>query len=180
MKLQSGESLDFLSAPGRGRGPGKAVGLLAVVALVVAFACGCGSDSATETNAQAAPSEGDSIAAKANAQAELDKEHPGSAEFGSPPLEFEADPGGDLAYTTDEVTAKEGNVTIEFTNPQATPHNVRIEALPSHGNVTTRTIKDGFDAITITLNTKEKFIFYCTVPGHRKAGMEGIVNVKPR
>ena len=24
---------------------------------------------------------------------------PGSAEYGSPPLEFEADPGGDLAYT---------------------------------------------------------------------------------
>lgn len=151
------------------------------MALAVAFAaCGSGGgDSSTETNAQATLNEGGATSAKANAQATFDKEHPGSAEFGSPPLEFEADPGGDLAYTTDEVTAEEGNVTIEFTNPQSTPHNVAIEALPSGGSVTTRTIKNGFDAISITLNAKEKFVFYCTVPGHRKAGMEGIVRVKP-
>lgn len=183
MKLQAGKSPKTLSRLSRGRGPlKKVVALLAVVAFAIAFtACGSGGDSSAETSAQATPSEGGGAAsAKAAAQATFDKEHPGSAEFGSPPLEFEADPGGDLAYTADEVTAKEGNVTIEFTNPQSTPHNVRIEALPSHGSVTTRTIKEGFDAITITLNAKEKFIFYCTVPGHRKAGMEGIVKVKPR
>jgi plastocyanin len=103
-----------------------------------------------------------------------------SPEFGSPPLEFEADPGGELAYTNNEVTAKEGNVTIEFTNPQSTPHNIKVEALPSHGSVTTDTVKNGFSAISVTLNTKEKFIFYCTIPGHRKADMEGVIRVKPR
>jgi plastocyanin len=183
MKLQAGEAPATLPRLDRWRSLRKVVALLAVVAFAVAFAA-CGSDSgdsSTAANAQATSDEGGgATSAKANAQANFDKEHPGSAEFGSPPLEFEADPGGDLAYTADEVTAKEGNVTIEFTNPQPTPHNVKVEALPSHGSVTTRTIKDGFDAITITLNAKEKFIFYCTVPGHRKAGMEGIVKVKPR
>lgn len=114
----------------------------------------------------------------ANGQSAFAEEHPGSAQYGSPPLEFEADPDGDLAYTADEVTAKEGNVTIEFTNPQPVPHNVAIEAVDSRGRVETKTVTDGFAAATITLNTKEEFIFYCTVPGHREAGMEGIVKVQ--
>jgi uncharacterized cupredoxin-like copper-binding protein len=69
---------------------------------------------------------------------------------------------------------------MEFTNPQSTPHNVRIEALPSGANLTTETVKEGFAAEVMTLNTREKFIYYCTVPGHREAGMEGVIRVKPR
>jgi nitrite reductase (NO-forming) len=185
MKLQA-LTLTFCKRLSRlGLGPQaarKAVTLLTVIALAAAFAaCGGGGDS-TSTDAQATPGEGSNgsvAAAKAKAKT-FEKEHPGSAEFGSPPLEFEADPSGKLAYTADEVTAKEGNVTIEFTNPQSTPHNVKIEAFPSHGSVTTDTVKNGFSAITVTLNAKEKFIYYCTIPGHRKAGMEGIIRVKPR
>jgi plastocyanin len=109
-------------------------------------------------------------------QAQFEKEHPGSAIYGSPPLEFEADPGGDLAYTTDEVTAEEGNVTLEFTNPQSTPHNVTVEAI-GEGKEETRTISRDFAAVTVTLNKEREFIFYCSVPGHRKAGMEGKVVV---
>jgi len=152
--------------------------LLALVALALALAsCGSSGDSTT-TSAQAAAA-AKKVAAKEK-EKKFEEEHPGSAEFGSPPLEFEADPSGALAYTKDEVTAEEGNVTIEFTNPTSTPENVKVEALPSHGSVETETIKKGFDAITVTLNAKEKFIYYSTVPGHRKAGMEGVIKVKPR
>jgi uncharacterized cupredoxin-like copper-binding protein len=157
----------------------RILALLAAALLVLAFASCGGSDgdsTGSSTQAGSGGSNGSVAAAKAKAKA-FEKEHPGSAEFGSPPLEFEADPSGALAYTADEVTAKEGNVTIEFTNPQATPHNVKVEALPSHGSVTTDTVKKGFSAITVTLNAKEKFIYYCTIPGHRKAGMEGIIRV---
>jgi plastocyanin len=104
-------------------------------------------------------------------------EHPGSEAYGSPPLEFEADPGGKLAYTTDEVTAKEGNVTIEFTNPQSVPHNVTVEA-KGDGRVKTKVVANGFAAVTVTLDKEQDFIFYCSVPGHRKAGMEGTINVE--
>jgi plastocyanin len=151
--------------------------LSAVMALVFS-SCGSGGDSTT-TSADANSALSKRAAAKAKAQ-KFEKEHPGSAEFGSPPLEFESDPSGKLAYTADEVTALEGNVTIEFTNPTSTPENVKVEALPSHGSVETETIKNGFDAITVTLNTKEKFIYYSSVPGQRKAGMEGVLHVKAR
>lgn len=149
----------------------RAALLLALLATVALAACGGGgTDSSSDTT--------DRAAVKPDNRSAFEKEHPGSAEYGSPPLEFEADPNGGLAYTTDEVTAKEGNVTIEFTNPQSTPHNVVIEA-SGGGKVETETISEGFSAVTVTLNRKEKFIFYCSVPGHRKAGMEGTVKVLP-
>ena len=138
--------------------------LLAVVVAALAIAaCGEGGEGSVETTDRAT----------------FEREHPGSAQYGSPPLEFEADPGDDLAYTADEVTAKEGNVTIEFTNPQSTPHNVTVEA-KGNGKVETETVANGFSAITISLDREQEFIFYCSVPGHRKAGMEGTVEVEPR
>lgn len=150
----------------------KAV-ILLIFLLAAAVLPACGDDGGTSagTNEQATFQE--------NERATFEEEHPGSARYGSPPLEFEADPDGDLAYTTDEVVAKEGNVTIEFTNPQSTPHNVAIE-VGGGGRVVTETVSNSFAAVTITLNTKEKFTFYCTVPGHKKAGMEGVVRVDPR
>jgi plastocyanin len=138
--------------------------LLAAVIAALAIAS-CGDDG------------GESSASPANDRATFEKEHPGSALYGSPPLEFEADPGGELAFTTDEVRAKEGNVTIEFTNPQSTPHNVTVEAV-GDGKEETRTVSNDFAAVTITLSKDREFIFYCSVPGHRKAGMEGKVVVE--
>jgi len=108
-----------------------------------------------------------------------DEEHPGTAQYGSPPLPIEADPGGAPAFTQKTVTAKEGNVTIEFTNPTSTPQNLTVELLPSHEKETTETIQEGFDAFTLTLNRKTKYVYYSSIPGMRKAGMEGEIKVTP-
>lgn len=154
----------------------KVVTLL-VLALLAASFTACGDDdTSSETGDQATRKSSVKVESE---EYDLTKKHPGQAVFGSPPLEFEADPGGDLAYTTDTAKAKEGNVTIEFTNPQSVPHDVTVEA-SGGGKVETDTIENSFDAVTITLNTKEKFIFYCSVPGHREAGMEGTIVVGKR
>lgn len=108
------------------------------------------------------------------------EEHPGFAAYGTPPLEFEADPGGELAFTSGKVMAKEGNVAIEFTNPQSTPQNLAIEIVPRHEKIVSETIEDGFTAMGMTLNAKERYVYYSTLPGHRKAGMEGVIIVTPR
>lgn len=141
--------------------------LASLVAILSLVACGGGDADA------------DGNGAPESERVRFEREHPGSAEFGSPPLEFEADPGGDLAYTDDEVTAKEGNVTLEFTNPQSTPHNLTVEEKGS-GKVKTETVSKGFAAVTITLDKAGDFVFYCSVPGHRKAGMEGKIVVDDR
>jgi uncharacterized cupredoxin-like copper-binding protein len=111
----------------------------------------------------------------------------GSAETGGPAkeeggggeasLRFEADPGGDLAYTTTSASTKAGKVTIDFNNPQALTHDVAIEDSSGKEVGKTELIASGEDSTTVDLKPGS-YTFYCSVPGHREAGMEGTLTVK--
>jgi plastocyanin len=101
----------------------------------------------------------------------------GEGSGGGSTLAFEADPGGQLAFTTSSATTKAGNVTIEFTNPQALPHDVKIEDSGGSEVGGTDTITEGSNSATVTLKPGS-YTFYCSVPGHREAGMEGTLTVK--
>lgn len=101
---------------------------------------------------------------------------------GAPVLKFEADPDnspdstGHLAYTSTEETAKAGKVTVEFTNPTALTHDVLIESAKGEEVLKTGLIYEG----TYTMNTELKpgtYTYYCSIPGHREAGMEGTLVV---
>jgi plastocyanin len=92
-------------------------------------------------------------------------------------LKFEADPEGQLAYTTDSATAKAGKVTIDFVNPQALTHDVVIEDSSGEEVAATKLIGEGEDSTTAELEAGE-FTFFCSVPGHREAGMEGVLSTK--
>jgi uncharacterized cupredoxin-like copper-binding protein len=100
-----------------------------------------------------------------------------TAAGGGSTLKFESDPGGEIAYTTDSATAKAGNVTVEFNNPQSLSHDVAIE--DSGGEIVGKTelIASGSDSTTVKLKPGT-YHFFCTVPGHREAGMEGTLTVK--
>jgi plastocyanin len=83
--------------------------------------------------------------------------------------------GGQLAYDTKQASVQAGSVTITFANPSPLEHNVTIAqvhkvlgATPTFTNGT-RTLK-----LTIKPGT---YTFYCSVPGHRQAGMEGTLSV---
>ena len=88
-----------------------------------------------------------------------------------------ADPDGALAYEEDSATAPAGTVTIEFDNPATIGHDVVVE--DADGNELART-----DVITEDTTTAEgefepgDYTFYCSVDGHRDAGMEGTLTVK--
>ncbi len=136
---------------------------LASTALV---ACG-GSDSTTTSTANEATGGG---------AAESGKEAGGS-EGGSSTVSFEADPNGQLAYTTTAASAKAGKVTIDFKNPQALTHDVAIEG--SNGEEVGKTELIAESATSTSVNLKPgTYTYYCTVPGHREAGMEGTLTVK--
>ncbi len=66
-------------------------------------------------------------------------------------------------------------MTITFTNASPVEHNVTIA---EGGKVlgATPTFAGGSKSVTVTLKPG-KYTFYCTVPGHRQAGMEGTLNV---
>lgn len=142
-----------------------------VLASVALVACGGGSDnSSTETEASgggAAESEKSGGGEKAG----------GGASGGGSTLDFEADPNGQLAYTTSEMTAKAGKATIDFKNPQSLPHDVAIEDSSGKTIAKTEEVTQGESSATATLKPGT-YHFYCTVPGHREAGMEGTLVVK--
>jgi plastocyanin len=145
-----------------------AVLALAALALV---ACGSSSDNSSST---AETSGGESQAEQGGAA----KEESGSASGGSAStLKFEADPNGELAYTTTSATAKAGKVTVDFENPQALTHDVAIESASGEEVGATELIAEGSDSTTVDLKPGT-YHFYCTVPGHREAGMEGTLTVK--
>ncbi len=155
------------------------IAVLTIAALALALAaCGSTESTAGTTQASAPPVQPNKfpLPVKGGTQAE---EHPGNARYGSPPLVFEVDPSGKPAYTSMKPTAKEGNVTIELVNRGSTPEGITVEALPSHGRVETEPISHGIGAITVTLNQREKFIFYSSTASRRKAGMEGVIKVTP-
>lgn len=85
-------------------------------------------------------------------------------------------PGPQLAYNTKLLTAKAGSVTITMTNMSPIEHNVTIaEGTKVLG--ATPTFTGGTKAVTLNLKPG-KYTFYCSVPGHRQAGMEGTLVVK--
>ncbi|HET8863470.1 MAG TPA: plastocyanin/azurin family copper-binding protein [Solirubrobacterales bacterium] len=145
----------------------KKLAALLVLGLVSAalVACGGDDDSTTTTATETG---------NANAGAESGKETGGG---GGSTLEFEADPGGDLAYTTTEASAEAGKVTIDFNNPQSLTHDVAIE--DSSGETVAQTDLIGKEETSTNANLKPgTYTFYCSVPGHREAGMEGTLTVK--
>jgi plastocyanin len=93
----------------------------------------------------------------------------------SGPLMLAANPEGQLSYNTKQLSAHAGPVAITMTNMSPVEHNVTV-AQGSTVLGATPTFKGG--AKTLTLNLKPgTYTFYCSVPGHRQAGMEGTVSV---
>lgn len=95
-----------------------------------------------------------------------------SAASGGPTLKVAADPSGELAFTSDHLSAKAGSTTIEFDNPYSTPHNAEIE--DADGNVVAETETISGSTATATADLQPgTYTYFCDVPGHREAGMEG-------
>ncbi|HET6571489.1 MAG TPA: plastocyanin/azurin family copper-binding protein, partial [Solirubrobacterales bacterium] len=82
-----------------------------------------------------------------------------------------------LAYASDSATASAGEVTVDLDNPQPLEHDVAIE--DSGGKVVGQTEVITESETSTVVNLKPgTYTFFCTVPGHREAGMEGTLTVK--
>jgi plastocyanin len=90
-------------------------------------------------------------------------------------LKLAANPAGQLAYDAKQLSAKSGSVTIEFANASPVEHDVAI-AQGSSVVGQTPVFTGGSKTLKVTLKPGT-YKFYCTVPGHRQAGMEGTLTV---
>ena len=98
-------------------------------------------------------------------------------------LAIDANPAGQLAYTTTKAAATAGPVTVTMTNMSGVSHNIAVEAgengATAKGAVIAASSYIAKGSTSIKLNLKPgKYTFFCEVPGHRAAGMYGTLTVK--
>lgn len=91
-------------------------------------------------------------------------------------LQLAADPSA-IAYDKTELTSKPGKVTIDFDNPAPLEHDVVVEAKGGEELAASEVITEGKSSATAEL-AAGTYTFFCSVPGHREAGMEGTLSVK--
>lgn len=145
-----------------------AVLFVALIAALAFVACGSSDDTTSSDTSEAPPAK--------ESGGEKEKEA-GGGTAGAATVDFEADPTGNLAYTTDSATAKAGKVAVNFTNASPVPHDVAIEDEAGETIAETEVLAEGSDSTTAELEPGE-YKFFCTVPGHRQGGMEGTLTVK--
>ncbi|HEY6762851.1 MAG TPA: plastocyanin/azurin family copper-binding protein [Baekduia sp.] len=145
--------------------------LFAVLAAAGALIAGCGSNngsSSTSTSgATSTSSSGSGSAAPAAAPT-----------TSSGTLDIKAVESNGLSFDKKALSAKAGKVTITMANPSgdSQPHGVSIE-----GNGVSQSGKVVQPGGTSTVSADLKpgtYTFFCPVPGHRQAGMEGTLTVR--
>ena len=141
------------------RKPAVLILVLALAALGIA-ACGSDDSSTTDTSAADTSAPADTTAAAG----------------GGSTIAVAADPSA-LAFTSGDLSADAGTVEIDFDNPSSTGHDVQIES--SDGQTV-----GGTDVISASTTTADvdlepgTYTYYCSVDGHREAGMEGTLTVR--
>jgi plastocyanin len=88
-------------------------------------------------------------------------------------LQVDADPTGQLAFVTDTATGTPGQITVKMANKSGTPHDIVID-----GKGKGQIVQNGGVSQFQANFTAGSYTFYCSVPGHRQAGMQGKLTVK--
>lgn len=91
-------------------------------------------------------------------------------------VDVAAEPGGELAYVQDSLTAPAGSVTFAFTNESSVPHDFNIEKDGEQVEGTEVITGDEAD-LSVDLEPGQ-YTFYCSVANHREEGMEGELTVE--
>ncbi len=98
-------------------------------------------------------------------------------------LSIAASPSGQLAYVSSKATASAGSVIVEMPNTSGVSHNIAIEsgehgATPGGAKLGASTFTTKTTASVSVKLTPGKYTFFCEAPGHRPAGMYGVLTVK--
>jgi plastocyanin len=150
--------------PNRGMMAGVIVVFVALVGTTMAFAIVKSNDEQKKRNEKLAAEEGTTTTTPSG---------PVTALAVSSPAD------GGLVYQPNGLTAKPGNVDITYDNPSQVPHSIAVAT--ANGNVLgqVQPFTNGKQSVDLSNLAPGKYVFYCTVPGHREAGMQGDLTVLP-
>jgi plastocyanin len=128
-------------------------------------------DELAHEEAEAAEAEGEGGAAQG-----------GGASGQAPPaaqstFELTSPEDGSLVFEPDSLQTTAGNLTIAYANPSPVPHSVAVEDVEEQLLGESDTITGSEAEISVDLVPGE-YVFFCTVPGHREAGMEGAITAE--
>jgi plastocyanin len=161
--------LAFLGIRGSDRFPPNRavmVGLTALFAAGVittmAFAIVKSNDEQDKRNKQLAAEEGTTTTAPSGPVTELSVSSPAD---------------GGLTYQPNGLTSQPGNVKVTYDNPSPIAHSIAVAT--ANGNVLgeVQPFTNGTESVSLNNLAPGKYVFYCTVPGHREAGMQGDLTV---
>jgi plastocyanin len=142
----------------RTEGANQMARLLGLALLVLALAlAGCGGDNGGDEDAAPPPPP------------------PPAAGGGGTTLQNPADESGALKFQKDSLTAPAGEVTLVMENPSPVDHNIAVkgDGIDEQGPI----VGQGETSqVTVMLEPGE-YEFYCSVPGHEAAGMEGTLTI---
>jgi uncharacterized cupredoxin-like copper-binding protein len=141
---------------------------LAAVASLVLVACGGGGSSSTTTT----------TTNEAGGGATTTTSGGGGGGGASSTVQLAADPS-QIAFDTRSLTAKAGNVTIDFNNPnQALGHDVCVEAAGENELGCSKVVTGSSTTLDLKNLKPGTYTFYCNVDSHKQAGMEGTLTVQ--
>ena len=144
----------------------KPITLLAATGVLALGVSACGGSSGHST-ATASSSSG-AVATTSAAPAS-----PGAASK----LSISAASSGKLMFSAKTLKAKAGTVTITFVNHSPVGHNLTVVHGTNGAMVgATPTFDGGSKTLTLHLSAGT-YTYYCSVPGHRQAGMQGTLTV---
>jgi plastocyanin len=92
-------------------------------------------------------------------------------------LTLSADPSGALKFDKAALQGKAGNVKLVMQNPAPVPHNISLEGPGGLKKFGPTVPKGGTSQVAAALKPGT-YTYFCNVPGHRQAGMQGTLTVK--
>lgn len=126
---------------------------------------------------QAANPESEATEEQGGAAGENVEGEGGESAGGGETIELSSPEDGSLVFEPETLEASAGAVTLSYTNPSPVPHDVAIEVdgeTVASGDVVT----DGGVSTASYEFEPGTYVFYCSVPGHREAGMEGEITIR--
>lgn len=81
---------------------------------------------------------------------------------------------GDLYFEPDTVSITAGGAQITLVNVGAVEHDLVVEDQPGVAAIHVDPGETATGDVNLSAGT---YTMYCTIPGHREAGMEGTLNV---
>ncbi len=165
---------------------GEMAGLLVVFALIVAgtatYAVANAREEQDKRNADLAKEE--AVAAQENAGPDQAQGGAGAAKPAKPAaqgseqtLDVSSPASGDLLFDPDGFQVNAGTITIAYDNPSPVTHNIALEDDQGKVLAQSEDVTGGSVEITAPL-TPGQYTYFCAIPGHRQAGMEGTLEVQ--